>query len=113
MNEGSAAVYLVLCTVPETESNTLADQLLREGLVACVNFIGPVTSRYLWKGSVEESSEVLLMMKTAEHTRVALRERIAELHSYEVPEVLEFAVTAGLPSYLEWVAQSCRVEGGE
>ncbi|HZN38695.1 MAG TPA: divalent cation tolerance protein CutA, partial [Planctomycetota bacterium] len=36
----------------------------------------------------------------------ALRARLAELHPYRVPEVLELAVSGGLPSYLEWLTAS-------
>ena len=102
------AVTLVLCTVPEAEAAALADRLLEEELVACVNVIGPVTSRYRWQGKVERAEEMLLMMKTAGRLAGRLRERIVELHSYDVPEVLEFHADSGLPAYLDWVGESCR-----
>ncbi len=107
MNAAAPAVVLVLCTVPEAEADALSDALLTEGLVACVNFVGPLRSRYIWKGAIEESHEVLLVMKTAATTAPRLRTRIAELHSYDVPEVLEFETDAGLSSYLRWVVESC------
>jgi periplasmic divalent cation tolerance protein len=102
-----SSVTLVLCTAPEGEAASLAEQLLRDRLVACVNLVGPVTSMYVWQGAKEESREVLLIMKTARHLAAALRERIVELHSYEVPEVLEFDADGGLDRYMEWVAGSC------
>ena len=109
----SSDVYLVLCTVPEAEARGLVDLLLDERLVACVNFIGPVVSRYRWEGQIEESAEVLLLMKTSDAARAALRRRIADLHSYAVPEVLEFAADSGLPAYLGWVAGSCGADHGD
>ncbi len=101
-------VTLVLCTCPEAEAQALADQLLTEKLVACVNFIGPVRSRYWWEGAIDESTETLLVMKTAGPLATRLRERINELHSYDVPEVLEFHADAGLPAYMAWVSASCQ-----
>lgn len=101
-------VTIVLCTAPEADAQPLADRLLAERLVACVNLIGPVRSRYWWQGRIEEASEILLVMKTSGPLAGALRDRIAELHSYETPEVLEVHVDAGLPEYLAWVGATCR-----
>ena len=107
MAEQEPRVVLVLCTVPEQEAAALADRLLEERLVACVNFVGPVRSRYRWEGALEESRETLLLMKTTSVLRASLRSRIVELHSYAVPEVLEFEADSGLPAYLGWVADAC------
>ena len=101
-------VSVVLCTVPEGEAQALADQLLNEQLIACANFVGPVRSRYRWEGKIEEGSEILLVLKTETSRFARLRDRIAELHSYDVPEVLEFRADSGLPAYLSWVAESCQ-----
>jgi periplasmic divalent cation tolerance protein len=37
---------------------------------------------------------------------VRVRERIVQLHPYEVPEVLELPVAGGLPDYLAWLVDS-------
>jgi periplasmic divalent cation tolerance protein len=50
---------------------------------------------------------MLLVIKTAGPVARRLRERIVELHSYEVPEVLEFHADEGLPAYLAWAAAAC------
>ena len=101
-------VSVVLCTVPEGEAQALADQLLNEHLIACANFVGPVRSRYRWEGEIEEGREILLVLKTRASLFARVRDRIAELHSYDVPEVLEFRADSGLPAYLSWVAESCQ-----
>ena len=100
-------VILALCTVPEAEVRALVDQLLEERLVACVNILGPAVSRYHWEGKIEEAREMVLLMKTTAGLRERLRKRIQELHSYSVPEVLEFRVDSGLEAYLDWVKSSC------
>ena len=100
-------VVLVVCTVPEPEARSLVDQLLEERLVACVNMLGPVVSRYRWEGKIEEGQEIVLLMKTTTACKEKLRQRIGDLHSYTVPEVLEFDVDSGLESYLDWVKGSC------
>ena len=100
-------VVLVVCTVPEPEARGLVDQLLEERLIACVNMLGPVVSRYHWEGKIEEGQEMVLWMKTTTACKEQLRRRICDLHSYTVPEVLEFDVDSGLESYLDWVKGSC------
>ena len=100
-------VVVVLCTAPESEAEALVDRLLEERLVACVNLVGPVRSRYRWQGKLEESAEMLLVAKTTATAAGALRQRLVELHSYDVPEVLELPVAAGAQAYLDWVLESC------
>lgn len=100
-------VRVVLCSVPEDRARALVDALLGERLVACANFVGPVTSRYVWKGAVEEAREVLLVMKTSASRVAVLRKRIVALHPYEVPEIVEVAVEGGHPPYLQWVLDTC------
>ncbi|MBK9129515.1 MAG: divalent-cation tolerance protein CutA [Phycisphaerales bacterium] len=101
-------VFVVLSTAPDAEARALADALLEERLVACVNIVGGVRSRYVWKGSIEEASEALLVMKTSADRLPALRARLVALHSYEVPECLAFEVGDGHAPYLAWVLHSCR-----
>lgn len=106
------AVVVLLSTVPVDRAHAVADPLLAEQLVACVNFVGPVRSRYRWQGRIEEAAEMLLVLKTCRHRLPALRARLRELHPYEVPELLELPVTGGLPGYLQWVADSVRPPSG-
>jgi periplasmic divalent cation tolerance protein len=91
-------------TMPDAERATsLARALVDEGLAACVNVVPGVRSIYRWEGKVEESDEVLCLIKSRAEIFERLRRRIAELHPYEVPEILAFAVHDGSPAYLEWV----------
>ena len=77
--------------------------LLEERLIACGNLVDGVSSFFWWKGAIEEEKEVLAIMKSDEECFKKLSERIAELHSYDVPEVLAVPVVDGLPSYLDWL----------
>jgi periplasmic divalent cation tolerance protein len=112
MSGSATEVYVVLCTVPPAQATALADRLLAERLVACVNLVGPMRSRYRWQGEIEQADEMLLVMKTTGARRPALRERIVALHEYEVPEVLELPAAGGLAAYLAWVGECCADGGG-
>ena len=102
------AFALVICTAPPDRADGLADQLLEHRLVACVNLIGPVVSRYVWQGRLERADEVLLLMKTRRDLVPELTARLREWHPYDVPEILEVPLRSGLDAYLGWVDASCR-----
>jgi periplasmic divalent cation tolerance protein len=102
-------IVVVLCTAPAAAgdgrlgADDLARRLVEEQLCACVNVVPGVRSFFRWQDKVERADELLLICKTTAVAAHRLRDRIAELHPYQVPEVLELAVAAGLPAYLEWL----------
>ncbi|NPA97685.1 MAG: divalent-cation tolerance protein CutA [Crenarchaeota archaeon] len=104
--------FVVLVTASSMEeAMRIARRVVEEKLAACVNIVNGVRSVYVWKGNVEEGSEVLLIMKTREDVLQRLIERVKELHSYEVPEVIAIEIANGLSAYLEWIDRV--VEGRE
>ena len=88
------------------EAEKIAESLVSEGLVACVNLIPGVTSIYRWQGRIEQDAEVKMVMKTRNERVDALISRVVELHSYEVCEVTVVPIVAGNPSYLDWIAEN-------
>ena len=100
-------VSVVFVTVgKEAEAVEIAQTLVREQRVACVNIISGVRSIYRWKGEVCDDQEWLLIMKTRTSLIASLRDRIRALHSYEVPEIIAFPIDQGLPEYLNWVLEN-------
>jgi periplasmic divalent cation tolerance protein len=93
---------IILSTVPESESTRIAETLVSERLVACVN-AAKVQSCYQWKGEICSDREELLLMKTRESLFPLVMERLKELHPYEVPEILAVPVWGGYSGYLDWV----------
>jgi len=99
---------MVLVTAPEQGAPALARTLVEERLVACVNLVSGLKSVYWWKGKIEDEPEVLCIMKTRSALFEALRNRVRELHSYEVPEIIALPILAGNEPYLEWIAENTR-----
>ena len=95
---------LIMSTAPEGEAAGIAEALLHERLVACVNFITGVKSRYWWKGALEEAAETVMLMKTTPELAKRAVTRLVELHSYDVPEAVVVDIEGGNPAYLEWIA---------
>lgn len=94
-------------------AETLVDQLVEEGVVACGNIVPGLTSIYRWQGKVEREQEVLVVFKTTGAGAERLVRRVPELHPYEVPEVLVLPVEAGHRPYLDWVAGAVGEESEE
>ncbi len=90
----------------EREASTIGRAVVEERLAACANIIPRIRSIYRWKGEVHDELEFLLIMKTQASLFASLQKRVRELHSYEVPEIIAFPVTSGLPEYLDWVVDS-------
>jgi periplasmic divalent cation tolerance protein len=98
---------LILVTTPQrAEAKRIAHALVEERLAACVNLIGGVHSVYRWNDAVETADEVLLLIETREETVDAVRTRVHQLHSYEVPEFLVLDVSGGSENYLAWIGSS-------
>lgn len=98
-------VLLCLCTCPDRDTaRTLARALVEARLAACVNLLPGVESVYRWQDTVEEATEVQLLIKTRSGRLAALAARLQTLHPYAVPELIAFEAVGGLPDYLRWVS---------
>jgi periplasmic divalent cation tolerance protein len=100
------APLLCLSTCPDAETAArIARVLVEEQLAACVNRVPGTASTYRWQGKIHEDAEVLLLIKTTRARFDTLRTRLAELHPYEVPELIALDIADGLPAYLDWLAR--------
>ena len=97
-----AMVVFVTCESRE-DAEEIAEKVVGERLAACVNVLPGVRSCYVWEGKLTWSEEVLLLLKTTRAGFDALKERVRELHRYEVPEIVGLRVESGLEKYLDWV----------
>lgn len=103
---------IVLCTFPDADTaRSIATTLVEERRVACVNLIPQVESIFLWQGKLEQAQEVLAIMKTTEAGYAQLETRLADLHPYEVPEILSLNAPAGLEAYTRWVGNQVSLNG--
>jgi periplasmic divalent cation tolerance protein len=94
-------------TCPDVEvANRLATALVQRRVAACVNLVPGITSVYHWQGEICRDSEVLLLVKTRLDAAEKLLAVVAELHPYEVPEVLWTPVVQGNRSYLDWLDEN-------
>lgn len=103
----TAAYVQVLTTVgSEEEAERIGTTLLDARLAACVQVFGPIASRYIWHGKVEEAREWACLAKTEARRFADVEAAIREAHSYEEPEIVALPIVDGSKSYLDWISKS-------
>ena len=90
------------------EAQRIARIAVEERLAACANILGACRSIYRWQGKIEEADEVAALFKTGSDTASALIERIAQLHSYDVPAAVAWPVAQASPAFADWVRGETR-----
>jgi periplasmic divalent cation tolerance protein len=90
------------------EGERIARTVVEEEIAACCNILPEIRSIYRWKGDVCDEREVMLFIKSKASLFNALKERIKELHSYEIPEIISFQIERGLEEYLKWIGGSVK-----
>ena len=89
----------------EQQAVEISEELIARRLATCINIVPCLRSIYRWKGKVCEDTEYLLMIKTRRALFEAVTEAIRDIHSYELPEVLEFPVGNAEPNFHRWVVE--------
>jgi periplasmic divalent cation tolerance protein len=100
---------IYLTAQDETEAKKIAQILVWEKLVACVNYF-PVKSVYWWEGDVKESKEIALIAKTRAELAERVIQRVKQFHSYKVPCVVSWVIDQGNPDYLDWIRETTEQE---
>ena len=96
---------VLFCTTSLEESEKIARILVEERLAACVN-VADVNSYFRWRDEFCNDREALLIIKTEKSKINGIIERIREVHSYEVPEIVALPIVAGYDKYLAWLEAS-------
>lgn len=102
MNNTYLIVYMT--ARDRNQARHIGAALVRERLAACVNVLGPITSIYRWKESVQQDREVAFLAKTTRARWPSLLKRVREMHTYETPCVIALPIRGGNPDFLRWLA---------
>ena len=105
MGELEPISVVVTSVGTEQQAVEISEELVARRLATCINIVPCLRSIYRWKGKVCEDTEYLLLIKTRRALFGAVSEAIRELHSYELPEVLEFPVGARRAQLPRWVVE--------
>jgi len=97
-------VQVLTAAGSEEEAERIGAALLEQRLAACVQTLGPIVSRYRWRGELERAREWQCLAKTEARLYEEVEAAIRAVHSYEEPEILAIPVLAGSRGYLAWVS---------
>ena len=102
LSDSTHEIYIIITNeVDEKNASKLANSLLREQLTPCVTFRN-IESHFWWKGNINQSKEVQLMIKCKKENVNKVCNKISEMHSYQIPEIIYFRVSAN-KNYHHWV----------
>jgi periplasmic divalent cation tolerance protein len=98
-------IVFVTCESKE-QGERIAQSVVTEKLAACVNVLPGVRSCYVWEAKLTWSDEVLLLIKTTRGRFEQLKNRVRELHSYSVPEIVGVPIEEAFDKYIAWIDES-------
>jgi periplasmic divalent cation tolerance protein len=99
----------VYITAPPDSAPDIARTLVEERLAACVNRLS-CDSVYRWDGAVHAETEELLLAKTTDERYHDLRERVVEVHPFDVPCIERFDEADELDAFGSWRAAAVERE---
>lgn len=101
------AFAIVLVTAPDLKTaRRLARLALEARLAACVNLVPRIESHYWWRGKLEKSREILLVIKTLRSKIATLEKLVLQSHPYDTPEIVTLPLEGATPRYLAWLQSS-------
>ncbi len=105
------AIVVYITAPAEDEAARIARCLVEEGIAGCINIVNGIRSIYKWQGKIEDDQEVLMIVKTQRHLFDSLKNRVKELHSYTVPEIIALPIIEGSDDYLNWLKEATKGMG--
>ncbi|MEX2317367.1 MAG: divalent-cation tolerance protein CutA [Pirellulales bacterium] len=101
----SEFVQITTTTGTREVAERIATELVSRRLAACVQVGGPIQSTFRWQDKLETTEEWFCLAKTERGQLNAIERLLAELHPYEVPELVATPIVAGGAAYLKWMAE--------
>lgn len=87
------------------EAKSIAKVLIEERLAACIQ-MQEVESFYSWNDEFQCDNEILLNIKTTKENFTKVKNKIKQLHSYDVPEIIQFDITNASKKYLKFIEEN-------
>ncbi len=89
------------CSTKE-EARKIAKILIEEKLAACIQMF-EIESFYNWNNEFCCDNETILNIKTRKDNFEKIKSKILELHSYDLPEIIQLDITNTSEEYLKFI----------
>lgn len=99
-----AIIVQTTCSSKE-EAKDIAKVLIEEKLAACVQ-LSQIESLYNWKNEFCCDNETLLNIKTRKDNFEKIKSKILELHSYDLPEIIQLDIANASEEYLKFIGEN-------
>lgn len=106
MQKSIAKFCVGMITSPMGKAESIAQALLKDKLVACVNIVPQVKSMYWWEDKICTDDEALLILKTQIELKSQVVDCVKKNHEYQIPEVIFMDIVDGNEDYLDWIRKS-------
>ncbi|NXM65820.1 CUTA protein, partial [Serilophus lunatus] len=102
---GSHSMAFINC-LNEDIAKDIARAIMDKKLAAHVNILPKSSALYFWKGELEESTEILLLVKTRTSKIGQLSNYVRSIHPFEIPEIISLPIDQGNPLYLKLIEEN-------
>ena len=99
---------IITTTDSNKTANDIAEYLVKDNLSPCVQIVPNIQSVYRWKGTLEKSDEILLLIKTMPEKVQDCKELILKYHNYDVPELIVINGEILNDKYRGWFIENSR-----
>ena len=97
-------ILILITNFPDSDTAADVSQaLIDQQLIACANIMAPCRSLYRWQGKLEDATETPAWFKTTASRAPAAQQALADLHPYDVPEILVLQPDSVHTPYAQWV----------
>ena len=106
--EEFAYIAVFITTATAEEAHKIAQMLLEQRKIACVNIVSRVNSFFWWQNKLDSAQESLLIAKTKASQLNELVRLVKGIHSYDIPEIIAMPIVGGNQDYLEWISKEVK-----
>ncbi|KAM9306269.1 protein CutA homolog isoform 1-T1 [Pholidichthys leucotaenia] len=97
---------LLVNSPTEQVAKDIGRAIVARRLAASINIIPRTATMYYWKGEIQDTSEILMLVKTKTSRLQQIIDYLRSNHPYANPEVLSFPVEDGSLAYMKWMDEA-------
>ena len=100
-------IFVYITNPNKKVAKKISLHLLKKRIAACTNTF-PIDSSYWWKGKIEKTKEVVLIVKTRKENFNKIKNEIKKIHPYSIPCIIKFNVEAN-KEYENWLKKETKI----